>query len=176
MAGRTELRDVDLITIDGADARDFDDAVFCKKTESGWRLLVAIADVAHYVSVGSALDKEAIVRGTSVYFPDRVVPMLPEVLSNGLCSLNPKVDRLCMVCDMRVSSGGKVTKSNFFEGVMKSKARLTYSQVGDFLSGASKTSRTARAAGVGARAARLYKAFAKARGTSRCHRDRLAAD
>ena len=87
--GRTELRDVDLITIDGADARDFDDAVYCKKAGDGWRLLVAIADVANYVSVGTALDKEAIVRGTSVYFPDRVVPMLPEVLSNGLCSLNP---------------------------------------------------------------------------------------
>ncbi len=137
---RTELRDVDLITIDGADARDFDDAVYCKKTNNGWRLLVAIADVANYVSVGSALDKEAIVRGTSVYFPDRVVPMLPEVLSNGLCSLNPKVDRLCMVCDMRVSPLGEVSKATFFEGVMQSKARLTYSQVGDFLDGTSTTS------------------------------------
>jgi len=162
--GRTELRDVDLITIDGADARDFDDAVYCKKTESGWRLLVAIADVAHYVSVGSALDKEAIVRGTSVYFPDRVVPMLPEVLSNGLCSLNPKVDRLCMVCDMRVSSGGKVTKATFFEGVMKSKARLTYSQVGDFLSGASETSVPQDLQGSVRDLHDLYKAFAVARG------------
>ena len=162
--GRTELRDVDLITIDGADARDFDDAVYCKKTESGWRLLVAIADVAHYVSVGSALDKEAIVRGTSVYFPDRVVPMLPEVLSNGLCSLNPKVDRLCMVCDMRVSSGGKVTKATFFEGVMKSKARLTYSQVGDFLSGASETSVPQDPQGSVRDLHDLYKAFAVARG------------
>jgi ribonuclease R len=162
--GRTELRDVDLITIDGADARDFDDAVYCKKSDNGWRLLVAIADVAHYVSIGSALDKEAIVRGTSVYFPDRVVPMLPEVLSNGLCSLNPKVDRLCMVCDMRVSPAGKVTKSTFFEGVMKSKARLTYSQVGDFLSGAAKSSVPKDLQSSVRDLHDLYKAFAKARG------------
>ncbi len=162
--GRTELRDVDLITIDGADARDFDDAVFCKQTDNGWRLLVAIADVAHYVSIGSALDKEAIVRGTSVYFPDRVVPMLPEVLSNGLCSLNPKVDRLCMVCDMRVSKDGKVTKATFFEGVMKSKARLTYSQVGDFLTGASQSSVPKDLQGSVRDLHDLYKAFARARG------------
>ena len=163
MDGRTELRNVDLITIDGADARDFDDAVYCMKVENGWRLLVAIADVANYVSVGSALDKEAIVRGTSVYFPDRVVPMLPEVLSNGLCSLNPKVDRLCMVCDMEVSSSGKVTKATFFEGVMKSKARLTYSQVGDFLSGASKTSVPSELQASVRDLHDLYKAFAKQR-------------
>ena len=139
-AGRTDLRDLNLVTIDGADARDFDDAVFCEKSGGGWRLLVAIADVSHYVSVGTDLDKEAIRRGTSVYFPDRVVPMLPEVLSNGLCSLNPKVDRLCMVCEMRVSSEGKVTRSTFYEAVMRSKARLTYSQVSDFLEGNDKTS------------------------------------
>ena len=163
MHGRTELREVDLITIDGADARDFDDAVYCMKTDNGWRLLVAIADVANYVSVGSALDKEAIVRGTSVYFPDRVVPMLPEVLSNGLCSLNPKVDRLCMVCDMQVSSSGKVSKATFFEGVMKSKARLTYSQVGDFLSGASKTSVPSELQASVRDLHDLYKAFAKQR-------------
>lgn len=162
--GRTELRNVDLITIDGADARDFDDAVYCRKSDSGWRLLVAIADVAHYVSIGSALDKEAIVRGTSVYFPDRVVPMLPEVLSNGLCSLNPKVDRLCMVCDMRVSLSGKVTKATFFEAVMKSKARLTYSQVSDFLSGASKTSVPGELQSSIRDLHDLYKAFAAARG------------
>jgi len=164
MHGRTELRDVDLITIDGADARDFDDAVYCMKTDNGWRLLVAIADVANYVSIGSALDKEAIVRGTSVYFPDRVVPMLPEVLSNGLCSLNPKVDRLCMVCDMQVSTSGKVSKATFFEGVMKSKARLTYSQVGDFLSGASKTSVPSELQASVRDLHDLYKAFAKQRG------------
>ena len=162
--GRTELRDVDLITIDGADARDFDDAVYCKKTDKGWRLLVAIADVANYVQVGSALDKEAIVRGTSVYFPDRVVPMLPEVLSNGLCSLNPKVDRLCLVCDMRVSSTGEVGKATFFEGVMKSKARLTYSQVAEFLSGESTTSVPKDLHGSVRDLHDLYKAFAKQRG------------
>ncbi len=162
-SGRTDLRDVDLITIDGADARDFDDAVYCRKSDRGWRLLVAIADVANYVSIGSALDKEAIVRGTSVYFPDRVVPMLPEVLSNGLCSLNPKVDRLCMVCDMQVSPEGKVTKSSFFEGVMKSRARLTYSQVGDFLRGASRTSVTRDLQSSVRDLHALYKAFAKAR-------------
>lgn len=162
-SGRTELRNVDLITIDGADARDFDDAVYCKRSADGWRLLVAIADVAHYVNVGAALDKEAIVRGTSVYFPDRVVPMLPEVLSNGLCSLNPKVDRLCMVCDMRVSPAGKVTKATFFEGVMNSKARLTYSQVGDFLSGASTTSVPKGLQASVRDLHDLYKAFAKQR-------------
>ncbi|MCJ7592867.1 MAG: VacB/RNase II family 3'-5' exoribonuclease, partial [Woeseiaceae bacterium] len=162
-SGRTELRNVDLITIDGADARDFDDAVYCKRSDDGWRLLVAIADVAHYVNVGTALDKEAIVRGTSVYFPDRVVPMLPEVLSNGLCSLNPKVDRLCMVCDMRVSPAGKVTRATFFEGVMNSKARLTYSQVGDFLSGASTTSVPKELQASVRDLHDLYKAFAKQR-------------
>ena len=164
MHGRTELRNVDLITIDGADARDFDDAVYCMKAENGWRLLVAIADVANYVSIGSALDKEAIVRGTSVYFPDRVVPMLPEVLSNGLCSLNPDVDRLCMVCDMQVSSSGKVSNATFFEGVMKSKARLTYTQVGDFLSGASTTSVPSELQASVRDLHDVYKAFAKQRG------------
>ncbi|MDH3748712.1 MAG: ribonuclease R, partial [Gammaproteobacteria bacterium] len=136
--GRVDLRDVDLVTIDGKDARDFDDAVYCEPQGKGWRLLVAIADVAHYVEYQSALDKEAIARGTSVYFPDRVVPMLPEVLSNGLCSLNPKVDRLCMVCDMRVSADGKVTRSSFVEGLMRSKARLTYGDVNAFLGGNNK--------------------------------------
>lgn len=132
--GRVDLRDTPLVTIDGADARDFDDAVFCEPSGNGWRLVVAIADVAHYVDRGSPLDKEAIKRGTSVYFPDRVVPMLPEVLSNGLCSLNPKVDRLCMVCDMKIESDGKVTRSRFYEGLMRSAARLTYSQVNGYLS------------------------------------------
>ncbi|MEX2123166.1 MAG: ribonuclease R [Woeseia sp.] len=134
--GRTDLRDVPLVTIDGADARDFDDAVFCEPSGGaggGWRLLVAIADVAHYVEVSSDLDKEAIRRGTSVYFPDRVVPMLPEVLSNGLCSINPQVDRLCMVCEMHVDADGKVTRSRFLEGVMRSAARLTYREVNAFL-------------------------------------------
>jgi ribonuclease R len=134
---RIDLRDVNLVTIDGADARDFDDAVFCEQAGNGFRLLVAIADVAHYVEKGSPLDKQAIRRGTSVYFPDRVVPMLPEALSNGLCSLKPKVDRLCLVCEMRISADGKVTRSKFYEAVMRSAARLTYSQVNDLLSGES---------------------------------------
>jgi len=133
--GRVDLRDINLVTIDGADARDFDDAVYAEPSGKGYRLLVAIADVGHYVENGTAIDKQAIVRGTSVYFPDRVVPMLPEVLSNGLCSLNPKVDRLCMVCEMRVGSDGKVSRAKFYEAVMRSAARLTYTQVSDFLSG-----------------------------------------
>ncbi len=162
--GRVDLRDVDLVTIDGADARDFDDAVFCERTQSGWRLLVAIADVSHYVEIDSALDREATNRGTSVYFPDRVVPMLPEVLSNGLCSLNPKVDRLCMVCDMRVNRDGKVTKSTFLEAVMRSKARLTYGEVNAFLEGRSKKSVPKPLQPALRELHGLYKALAKARG------------
>ena len=161
--GRVDLRDVDLVTIDGADARDFDDAVYCEPSGTGWRVLVAIADVAHYVPIGSPLDKEATARGTSVYFPDRVVPMLPEVLSNGLCSLNPKVDRLCMVCDMRVNRDGKVTRSEFVEAVMRSKARLTYSQVNAFLTGTSKKSVPRPLQPAIRNLHGLYKAFAKAR-------------
>ena len=131
--GRVDLRDLPLVTIDGADARDFDDAVYCEPTKSGWKLIVAIADVAAYVKPGSALDREAVKRGTSVYFPNSVIPMLPEALSNGLCSLNPKVDRLCMVCEMRVNREGTVTRSSFYEGLMRSAARLTYSQVAAML-------------------------------------------
>jgi len=160
--GRVDLRDIDLVTIDGADARDFDDAVFCERSGQGWRLLVAIADVAHYVEVKTPLDKEATRRGTSVYFPDRVVPMLPEALSNGLCSLNPKVDRLCMVCDMQVGADGKVKRAKFIEGVMRSKARLTYSQVGAFLAGDKKAIPGAVQPAVLDLHA-LYKAFSKAR-------------
>lgn len=131
---RFDLRDLPLVTIDGEDARDFDDAVYCERKKSGgWRLYVAIADVSHYVNVQDALDREAIVRGNSVYFPDHVVPMLPEVLSNGLCSLNPAVDRLCMVCEMTVSEAGKVSGYHFYEAVMHSHARLTYTQVGQIL-------------------------------------------
>lgn len=128
-AGREDLRELPLVTIDGADAKDFDDAVYCEPTDSGWRLLVAIADVSHYVRPGTALDEEAQRRGNSVYFPNRVVPMLPEALSNGLCSLNPKVDRLCMVCAMDVGPDGSVRRSGFFEAVMRSAARLTYEEV-----------------------------------------------
>lgn len=132
--GRVDLRDLDLVTIDGEDARDFDDAVYCERLRNGgFRLVVAIADVAHYVTPGSALDVEAERRGTSVYFPDWVIPMLPEALSNGLCSLNPEVDRLCVVCDMRLDAAGKVTRSSFYDGVMRSKARLTYTKVGALL-------------------------------------------
>jgi len=127
--GRLDLRDLPLVTIDGADARDFDDAVYAAPSGDGWRLIVAIADVAEYVTPGSALDDEAQKRGTSTYFPDRVVPMLPEALSNGLCSINPDVDRLVMLCDMTLDAKGKVTNSRFAEGVMRSKARLTYDQV-----------------------------------------------
>jgi len=163
MKGRVDLRDVDLVTIDGADARDFDDAVYCERSGEGWRLLVAIADVAHYVEIDSPLDKQATVRGTSVYFPDRVVPMLPEELSNGLCSLNPKVDRLCLVCDMRVSKDGKVSKSTFIAAVMRSKARLTYSEVNAFLSGESTKAVPNSLHPAIRELQALYKAFAKAR-------------
>ena len=133
--GREDLRDLPLVTIDGADAKDFDDAVYCEKRGQGWRVIVAIADVAYYVRPGTPLDVEARLRGTSVYFPNRVIPMLPEELSNGLCSLNPKVDRLCTACEMHVSPEGKVTRSRFLKGVMKSAARLTYSQVYSIISG-----------------------------------------
>jgi len=131
---RVDLRALPLVTIDGEDARDFDDAVYCEpKARGGWKLIVAIADVSHYVHPGSALDKEAFERGNSVYFPNHVVPMLPEKLSNGLCSLNPAEDRLCMVCEMQVSAEGDVTKYQFYEGVMHSHARLTYTQVAQII-------------------------------------------
>lgn len=134
--GRVDLRQLPLVTIDGEDARDFDDAVYCeKKRGGGWRLWVAIADVTYYVRPGSALDHEAQKRGTSVYFPTQVVPMLPEVLSNGLCSLNPQVDRLCLVCEMTVSAQGKLTGYKHYEAVMNSHARLTYNQVWAILQG-----------------------------------------
>ncbi len=131
--GRVDLRNTPLVTIDGADARDFDDAVFCEPRPNGWRLLVCIADVSSYVKSGTALDLEAKNRGNSVYFPERVIPMLPEVLSNGLCSLNPDVDRLCMTCELLVDREGKITRSKFYEAVMRSHARLTYHQVADML-------------------------------------------
>ncbi|MCZ6830927.1 MAG: ribonuclease R [Gammaproteobacteria bacterium] len=132
--GRVDLRELSFVTIDGEDARDFDDAVYCeKKKDGGWRLWVAIADVAHYVRPGSALDEEAIVRGNSVYFPERVVPMLPEALSNGLCSLKPGVDRLSMICEMNLSRVGNLSSYLFYEGLIHSHARLTYTQVGQVL-------------------------------------------
>ena len=131
---RVDMRAVPFVTIDGEDARDFDDAVFAEKKKSGgWRLYVAIADVSHYVKPGSALDLEAHNRGNSVYFPGYVVPMLPEVLSNGLCSLNPHVDRLAMVCEMTISAKGKLSGYKFYEGLIQSHARLTYTKVGAML-------------------------------------------
>ena len=131
--GRVDIRDLPLVTIDGEDARDFDDAVYCKRTAKGWKLLVAIADVSHYVHVNHALDNEAKNRSTSVYFPEQVIPMLPEVLSNGLCSLNPDVDRLCMVCELYINEEGRVIRSGFFNAVMRSHARLTYTTVAKIL-------------------------------------------
>jgi ribonuclease R len=131
--GREDLREVPLVTIDGADARDFDDAVFCERTPGGWRLLVAIADVSHYVHPDTALDTEAYERGNSVYFPERVIPMLPEVLSNGLCSINPDVDRLCLVCELIFKRDGSVVRSRFFNGLMRSHARLTYGEAASIM-------------------------------------------
>src|SRR5271155_3309171 len=134
LAGREDLRDLPLVTIDGEDAKDFDDAVYAEATHGGgWRLVVAIADVSHYVRYGSALDNEARARATSVYFPDRVIPMLPEHLSNHLCSLMPRVERLAFVCDMRISKSGRPGKTRFYEAVIISHARLTYDQAWSFL-------------------------------------------
>jgi ribonuclease R len=127
--GRVDLRQLPFVTIDGEDAKDFDDAVYCAEDGKGWVLYVAIADVGHYVKPRSALDAEAYVRGNSVYFPERVIPMLPEALSNGLCSLKPEVDRLTMVCEMSISASGKITRYQFHEAVIHSHARLTYNQV-----------------------------------------------
>lgn len=132
---RIDLRSLPLITIDGEDARDFDDAVFCQpQPRGGWTLIVAIADVSHYVATGSALDREAYERGNSVYFPNHVVPMLPEKLSNGICSLNPAEDRLCMVCEMQIDARGNITGYEFYEGVMHSHSRMTYTQVAQIIS------------------------------------------
>ena len=132
-AGRVDLRGLPLVTIDGETARDFDDAVYCERRGRGWRLVVAIADVSHYVAHGDALDREARARGNSVYFPRRVIPMLPEALSNGLCSLNPEVDRLCMACDMTIDARGEVADYRFYPAVMWSHARLTYTAVAAML-------------------------------------------
>jgi ribonuclease R len=134
-ARREDLRRLPLVTIDGEDARDFDDAVYAEPNAAGFRLVVAIADVSYYVRPGSALDAEARARATSVYFPSRVLPMLPEELSNHLCSLMPDVDRLCMVCDMQVNRAGAVTKSRFYDAVMRSQARFTYTRIAAHLEG-----------------------------------------
>ena len=126
---RRDLRSFNLVTIDGIDAKDFDDAVYCDQTDTGWKLIVAIADVSHYVATNSETDREAFNRGTSVYFPNRVIPMLPTLLSNGICSLKPNEDRNCMVCEMEIDHQGNVSEFSFYPGVMESKARLTYDLV-----------------------------------------------
>ncbi|HHM05006.1 MAG TPA: ribonuclease R [Gammaproteobacteria bacterium] len=135
VTGREDLRGLPLVTIDGEDSRDFDDAVYCEPHGKGWRLIVAIADVSAYVQPGTALDRVARERGNSVYFPDRVIPMLPEALSNGLCSLNPDVDRLCMACELILTAAGGVRRFRFFDAVMRSAARLTYTEVAKVLAG-----------------------------------------
>jgi ribonuclease R len=148
MAGREDIRSLPLVTIDGETAKDFDDAVFCERQGKGarasFRLVVAIADVSHYVQPGSALDQEALERGNSVYFPRRVIPMLPEKLSNGLCSINPQVDRLAMACDMVVAANGDIKSYRFYPAVMFSRARLTYDQVAAALFDQGEAGQTAR--------------------------------
>ena len=194
-ADREDLRELPLVTIDGEDAKDFDDAVYAEAVRGGgWRLVVAIADVSHYVRVGSALDVEARARATSVYFPDRVLPMLPENLSNHLCSLMPKVERLAFVCDMRVSKAGIPGRTHFYEAVIRSHARLTYDRAWQYLEnprgaaggdlslpvrasldnlytvyGALKSAREARGASIfaAARSRRASARTARSRGSSR---------
>lgn len=164
---RVDLRSTPLVTIDGEDAKDFDDAVYCEPTRDGFRLIVAIADVSHYVRPGTPLDDEAQKRATSVYFPGFVVPMLPETLSNGICSLNPKVDRMTFVCDMHVNRDGEVTQSKFYEAVMNSHARLTYTQVWKAV-GENDEDTRAQIAAVLPHVERLYQLYhvlAKARAT-----------
>ena len=141
LEGREDLRDLAFVTIDGEDARDFDDAVHCERTAGGWRVVVAIADVSAYVRPGTALDTEARLRGNSVYFPDRVIPMLPESISNGLCSLRPHEDRLCLGCELIVAGSGRIHRSRFFEGVIRSRARLTYTEVSEALESADAAAR-----------------------------------
>jgi ribonuclease R len=173
LRGRTDLRALALVTIDGENARDFDDAVYCEplaqgaarggaKRASGYRLVVAIADVSHYVQHGAALDRDAMERGNSVYFPRRVIPMLPETLSNGLCSLNPDVDRLCVVCDMTIGARGRLESYQFYPAVMRSRARLTYTRVASFLEGEREGLAPDVAANLDA-LQRLYGALAQAR-------------
>ena len=163
--GRRDLRKLGFVTIDGADARDFDDAVFCEPLDKGFRLYVAIADVAHYVAIDSALDQEATLRGTSVYFPGEVIPMLPEALSNGLCSLKPEVDRLCLVCTMDIDTLGRIKQYEFFEAVIHSHARLIYEDVSAtlFESGVSPDSAIAAVLPELEQLKQVYLALAKAR-------------
>jgi len=161
--GRKDLRELAFVTIDGEDARDFDDAVYVEKARGGWTLWVAIADVSHYVRPGSALDDEAVVRGNSVYFPNRVIPMLPEALSNGLCSLNPKVDRLAMVAEMKLGPRGAYKSSTFYPAVIRSHARLTYDQVQHYLDGGKEPLIDRRLAGPIDRLHALYELLVKRR-------------
>ena len=164
--GRTDLRDLPLVTIDGETARDFDDAVFCESLgRKGFRLVVAIADVSHYVLHGDALDREALGRGNSVYFPRRVIPMLPERLSNGLCSINPEVERLCMACDMQIDARGEIGSYRFYPAVMRSHARLTYTLVAEMLAdtGSEAAQRYRKLLPQLEDLYRLYKQLAKAR-------------
>ncbi len=164
-SGRRDLRQLPFVTIDGVDARDYDDAVYCEAGADGYRLYVAIADVAHYVGIGSALDDEAQKRGTSVYFPGEVIPMLPEALSNGLCSLNPEVDRLCLVCRMQIDQQGNVQDYEFFEAVIHSHARLIYEDVAEVMFEGADPGDTALAPLVEHLSAlvQVYRALAKAR-------------
>lgn len=161
--GRLDLRHLPFVTIDGETARDFDDAVYCESLENGYRLWVAIADVSHYVAKGSAIDLEAEQRGTSVYFPGEVIPMLPEVLSNGLCSLNPKVDRLVMVCEMEIGPAGAIRAHRFHEGLIHSHARLTYTQVQQFLFESQPVAECANVAGALNDLNQVYRALSRAR-------------
>ncbi len=163
--GRRDMRQQAFVTIDGADARDFDDAVYCEPIANGFRLYVAIADVAHYVEADSALDREARNRGTSVYFPGEVIPMLPEALSNGLCSLNPDVDRLCLVCSMDINELGSIKKFDFFEAVIHSQARLIYDDVAAVLFDAEAPGKgsIAKLAGDLSNLRQVYEALARAR-------------
>ena len=171
-AGRVDLTALPLVTIDGETAKDFDDAVYCEKKGRGWRLLVAIADVSHYVRDGDPIDQDARERGTSVYFPRRVIPMLPEALSNELCSLKPAVDRLCMVCEMTVSAAGVIGDYRFFPAVMHSRARLTYNQVWSWLSDPDAAPAGGAAAAAAPEAA-LRRVQGAAGGAREARRDRL---
>ncbi|MGH8751803.1 MAG: ribonuclease R, partial [Burkholderiales bacterium] len=162
-AGRQDLRHLPLLTIDGETAKDFDDAVYCEARPGAFKLFVAIADVSHYVRSGDALDQEAQARGNSVYFPRRVIPMLPEVLSNGLCSLNPGVDRLAMVCEMEIDSDGEIENYRFYPALFRSHARLTYTQVWDMLEHSQGESARSKLLPQLQALYKLYKVLAKAR-------------
>ncbi|MEC9415012.1 MAG: ribonuclease R [Pseudomonadota bacterium] len=163
IARRTDLREKFFITIDGSHAKDFDDAVYCESFKSGWKLFIAIADVDHYVKTDSPIDREARHRGTSVYFPDRVIPMLPEILSNELCSIKPNEERLTLVCEVQIASSGETIKSEFYEAVIESKARLTYSQVNNLFISNNSGSFSGRVVENILKSFSLYKSLSKKR-------------